>query len=194
MINNLELIKPLLTFDNKDDFYYLQIIQRKKENPKLGSNSKVIKNYYVNNLDYLLSKYDEIKQSCKLFNARAMFRLNKRSYRKVALKTIQNVTNSVVNNEYSFVKKSYDRACGQSHNDKVKKWIIDIDYFPVPKELNAITTIIYFCAPSGQKVLTVIPSIQGIHLITLPFNISEFNLHSFPVSIHKDSPTNLYIP
>ena len=48
MINNLKIIKSLLTFESKDDFYYLQILQRKKENPQLGSNRRVIKNYYIN--------------------------------------------------------------------------------------------------------------------------------------------------
>ena len=33
MIDNLELIKPLLSFSTGDDFYYLQILRRKKENP-----------------------------------------------------------------------------------------------------------------------------------------------------------------
>ena len=127
MIDVFEQIKPLLVFEDKDDFYYLQILQRKKENKELGSNSRVIKNYYINNLEYFEKKYDEIKRLCDMFNARAMLRLNKRSYSKVAFKTIQNVANSMSNGEFEFIKKSYDRACGNGHNDKNKKWIIDID-------------------------------------------------------------------
>ena len=30
-INNFDGIRDLLTFDDKDDFYFLQIIQRKKD-------------------------------------------------------------------------------------------------------------------------------------------------------------------
>ncbi len=33
MIDNIEKILPLLNFETSDDFYYLQILQRKKENP-----------------------------------------------------------------------------------------------------------------------------------------------------------------
>ena len=51
MIDIFNEIKDLLVFENDDDFFYLQILQRKKENPQLGSNSRVIKNYYINNLD-----------------------------------------------------------------------------------------------------------------------------------------------
>lgn len=47
MINNLELILPLLEFLSEDDFYHLQIIKRKKEHPELGSNSYVVKTYYI---------------------------------------------------------------------------------------------------------------------------------------------------
>ena len=46
-IDNLEILKPFLRFDDPNDFYYLQILQRKKENPQLGSNNRVIKNYYI---------------------------------------------------------------------------------------------------------------------------------------------------
>ena len=34
MINNFNLIKPLLDFNSEDDFYFLQILQRKKDHPK----------------------------------------------------------------------------------------------------------------------------------------------------------------
>lgn len=33
MVDNLRLILPFLKFESEDDFYYLQILQRKKENP-----------------------------------------------------------------------------------------------------------------------------------------------------------------
>jgi hypothetical protein len=33
VIDNLELIKPLLSFEDENDFYYLQILKRKKDNP-----------------------------------------------------------------------------------------------------------------------------------------------------------------
>lgn len=52
MIDNIELILPFLKFESKDDFYYLQILQRKKENPQLGSNSRVIKNYYISSQEF----------------------------------------------------------------------------------------------------------------------------------------------
>ena len=34
MINNLEIIKPLLNFENEGDFYMLYILKRKKDQPE----------------------------------------------------------------------------------------------------------------------------------------------------------------
>ena len=135
-------ILSLLNFETSDDFYYLQILQRKKENPQLGSNSRVIKNYYINSQDYLLKHYDEIKKLCEVFNARASIRLNKRSYEKVGFKAMTNLANTMMNKEYSFLKASYDRACGLGHNDFEKKWILDID-----KQMDSFKLLEFISAP-----------------------------------------------
>jgi len=125
MIDCLEQIKDLLVFESGDDFYYLQILQRKKENPQLGSNSRVIKNYYITSLQYLIDRYDEIKTLCNTFNARASLRLNKRSFEKVGFKALENIANTMQNREYRHLVNSYDRACGLLNNEKNKKWIVD---------------------------------------------------------------------
>ena len=47
MIDNLELIKPLLEFNKENDFYFIQILQRKKDNPEVNglNNSRTVKSY-----------------------------------------------------------------------------------------------------------------------------------------------------
>ena len=186
MIDNLELIKPLLTFESEDDFYFLQILQRKKENDQVGSNSRVIKDYHIRSVEYLEERYDEIRALCNLFDARAYLRLNKRSYEKVAYKALINMANSMSNREFKFVGKSYVRAVGQNHNDKNKKWILDIDDWSV--FINSIQP------DDGQKVYLNLKSKNGGHLITKPFRLDVFR-EKFPdIEVHKDNPTNLYIP
>ena len=194
MIDVFDAIKPLLTFDSSDDFYYLQILQRKKENPQLGFNSRVIKNYYMGSVEYLEKRYDEIKRLCDLFNARAMLRLNKRSYRKVAFKTMQNIANSMSNGEYSFIRKSYDRACGNGHNDGNTTWIIDIDGEFDTLWLQELVEVINGSRPEGDKILLELPTKNGLHLITKPFDLREFKSKYPEIDIHKDNPINLYIP
>ena len=204
MIDNLEKILPLLTFDSKDTFYYLQILQRKKENEELGSNSRVIKNYYITSQEHLLKRYDEIKKLCEVFNARASIRLNNRSFEKVGFKAMVNTANTMANKEYSFLKASYDRACGLGHDDKNKTWIVDIDKNEVIW-LEQIINSVQSCEPAGDKIVAQIDSKSGIHLITKPFNTQQFKLNFekelleykmsyINLEIHKDNPTNLFIP
>ena len=193
-MNVFNEIKDLLIFESEDDFYYLQILQRKKENPQLGSNSRVIKNYFINNLEYLEKKMPEIIEICDLFNARAMLRLNKRSYKKVAFKAMINMANSMGNGEFKFTGKSYDRAVGQGHNDKIKKWIIDIDEEHDELWWADVRKYINFTQPIGDKIIKKLKTKNGFHLITTHFNLQKFKEEYPEIDIHKDNPINLYIP
>lgn len=193
MIDNINKIIGLLDFESKDDFYYLQILQRKKENPQLGSNSRVIKNYYITSKEYLITHYDEIKTLCNIFNARASIRLNRRSFRQVAYKNMVKIANTMNNEDYKSIRNSFDRACGLLHNDKNKTWIVDIDLedFKNTKELECYINKL---EPIGNKVICKIPSKTGIHLITKPFRLDCFKQKYPLIDIHKDNPTNLFIP
>jgi len=192
MIDNFDLIIPFLKFESSDDFYYLQILQRKKENPQIGSNSRVIKNYYIRSVDELLKKKDEIVGLCSYFNARASMRLNKRSFRKVAFKAMVNIANSMSNQEYEFIKASYDRACGLGHNanKKDKTWILDIDDMA---ELEPVKKWLEDNKPFGWRYYVEIPSKSGMHLITNSFDLREFSKVFPGLDVHKDNPTNLLI-
>jgi hypothetical protein len=204
MINNLEKILPLLKFESEDDFYYLQILQRKKDNPHIGSNSRVIKNYYITSEQYLIDRFDEIKTLCDVFNARASLRLNKRSFEKISFKALENIANTMMNKDYKHLMKSYDRACGLLNNEKTKKWIIDVDKDEVIW-LEQIINAIQPCEPAGDKIVVQLPSKSGIHLITRPFNVQQFKnnftdelkayqMNYIEIEIHKDNPTAIYIP
>ena len=194
MIDVFGRIKQYLKFETEDDFYYLQILQRKKENPELGSNSRVIKNYNISSLEYLEKRYDEIKRLCDMFNARAMLRLNVRSYRKVAFKALVNMSNSMANGEYKFTGSSYNRAIGQGHNDKVKKWILDIDEEYDADWWKDLRANLDSYQPEGRKDMMYLGTKNGLHIITTPFNLHQFKIDYPEIDVHKDNPINLYIP
>jgi hypothetical protein len=195
MLDNLDTILPLLKFESDDDFYYIQILQRKKENKDLGSNSRVIRNYYIKSQQYLIDRYDEIKKLCIVFNARASIRLNKRSFEKTAFKALENVAHSMQNREYKFINKSYDRAVGVMHNDSHKKWILDIDSTDwLSSQTEELVDFINTLQPVGNKYIAEIESKSGLHIITSPFNVEEFKKKYSDIEIHKDNPTNLFIP
>lgn len=75
MVDNFDLIKSLLKFESQDDFYYLQIIQRSKDNPDIGANNRLVRSYCIRSLEYFESKKKEIKQTCSRFKARAYIHL-----------------------------------------------------------------------------------------------------------------------
>ena len=193
MIDNLDKILPFLKFESDDDFYYLQILQRKKENPHIGSNSRVIKNYYIISENHLLERYDEIKKLCGIFNARASIRLNKRSFEKVGFKALENLAHAMQNREYRFLGKAYDRACGLGHNDKNKKWILDIDDSDITKLPIIKKFINEEIEPQENRFLGYLHSKSGFHIISSPFNVQKFKERYPEIEIHKDNPTNLFI-
>ena len=47
MIDNCEQIETLLSFDDPDLFYHLQIIRRGKDHPNLVAANRTIKTYYI---------------------------------------------------------------------------------------------------------------------------------------------------
>jgi hypothetical protein len=186
MINNIDKIKNLLTFDSSDDFYHLQIIKRKKEHPELGSNSYIVKTYYISSIEMLEFYYPEIICLSDFHNARAGINLNKRSFENIAFNTLKKVTDQIMNKDYKSVRKSYNSVCGiHSATKSDKKWIIDIDVIEYSEVQSVINTI-----PSDVYIDTL-PTKNGYHVITKPFNLS---LYKLDWDIHKNNPTILYIP
>jgi hypothetical protein len=64
MINNIDLIKPLLNFEKEGDFYMLYVFKRKKDQPEEERDNhqsvRTIKSYCVDSVEYLEKRYDEI--------------------------------------------------------------------------------------------------------------------------------------
>lgn len=204
MINNLELIKSHLQFDSDDDFYHLQIIKRKKEHPELGSNSYVVKTYYVRSVEYLEKKMPEIIALCEFHNARACINLNRRSFEKMAFHLLRKVADQIMNRDFKSARKAYESVCGAYSNEKSsKKWVVDIDTKD-EKLIKEIQVFIYYLEPMEfidlnmgsivNKVKLTLPTKNGYHLITSPFRLDEFNKKYPDISVHKNNPTILFIP
>lgn len=203
-VNNKDLIIPLLEFPHKDIFYFTQILQRKKDHlgTRLGgsnNNSRVIKTYYITSVDKLNVYWEEMTKLADLFNARVSINLNPRNFEKAAYATIQKIANQMMNKDFYNTRKAYDSVCGEYHAEIDKRWIIDIDnqiedYLALV--LNKVTELQEKITNKEYTILEVIPSKSGNHVITHPFNIEEFHKDSLfmNLEIHKNNPTNLYIP
>ena len=200
MVNNFEQIKKMLTFASEDDFYHLQIIKRKKEHPELGSNSYVVKTYYISSVEYLELKKDEIINLCDFHNARAYINLNRRSFEKTAFHTMQKVANQLMNRDFMSVSEAYDSVCGANSNEPNKKWIVDIDDVSVDamahdpkikKLIEKIKTLQHLS--EATPFLEIVRTKSGFHLITSPFRLDIFSTEYPNIDVHKNNPTILYI-
>jgi len=193
MINNKEQIKNLLVFDSNDDFYHLQILKRKKENPDLGSNSYVIKTYYIRSVEHLEKRFSEITHLCDFHNARAYINLNPRSFERIAFHTLKKISDIIMNKDYPSVRNAYESAAGAFPNGKNKRWVIDVDSFDEEYIERIKINLILFQEAAKQEPITVrIPTKNGIHFITKPFDVRKITLTFPEIDVHRNNPTLLY--
>jgi hypothetical protein len=196
MINNIELIKPLLNFENEGDFYMLYVFKRKKDQPEGERDNhqsvRTIKTYCVESIEYLEKRYDEIKQLCEMFKARAYIHVQKQNHRDVSLEMMIGLAEKIKNGQHN-QKHLFDSVVGQIKTHE-KRWIVDVDSKD-ETELNAVKFAINkFCKPEGDKVHSIIPTKNGYHLITERFDVMEFKKHFPEIEIQKKNPSLLFLP
>lgn len=205
-VDNFEIVKKFMHFtENPDEFYFVQVLYRKKDNTEIAENSVVlsdksnatrsIKSYCITSVDLLTRLEFEIKQLCKTFNARAYFYPAKRSFKQVALKNLLELSESIATENYSHVKSKYWSACGKVSIEKF--YLVDIDenhYNDV--DLSEIEKTIEYelksGAEQGQRILLKVPTKHGIHFICRPFDVKSFSEKWSDISIQKSNPTVLF--
>ena len=221
MIDNLELIKPLLNFTDEGDFYMLYVFKRKKDQPEGEKDNhqsvRTIKTYCIESIDHLERRYDEIKQLCEMFKARAYIHVQKQNQEDVSLNMMVELAQRIQNGQHN-QKGLFDSVVGQVKTQE-KRWIVDVDM----KDENALMKIMKLinnsCKPLDiinethlhksdgsikvtydydPKVIKVIPTKSGYHLITKRFDVMTFNkimsLQGDVPDIQKKNPTLLYLP
>ena len=194
MINNIELIKPLLNFENVGDFYMLYIFKRKKDQTTDKANHqsvRTIKTYCIESIEQLESRYDEIIQLCEMFKARGYIHIQKQNHKDVAMNMITEIVNRIQSGQIN-QKNVFDSVVGQIKTQE-KRWIIDVD--TTDKQfLRDITMDLMEIQPVGNKIEMVLKTKNGFHIITGKFNVLEFKKLYPDVDIQKKNPTLLYLP
>jgi hypothetical protein len=131
-----------------------------------------------------------------MHHARAYIHLNRRSFKKISLQTMRITSELIISEQYEAIKDAFFSACGQFSNEPKKTWLIDADNSEIKDEetLEEIKKLIIELQKEAQKEprLDIIPTLNGHHFITWPFNSKKFH-DKFPnIEIKKDSPTILY--
>lgn len=196
-IDNLERIKRLLEFKDEHSFYMLYIFKRKKDQPLKVQNQhqsvRTIKSYCVESIEYLENRYEEIKQLCELFNARAYIHVQSQSHIDISYALIEELGKRGKNKQYR-LQHIFDSVVGKLKTYE-KRWVVDID----TKNKDYIQWVGKFidfkCRPDTiDKVITRIPTKSGVHLITKRFDVKRFKEVYPDIDIQKKNPTVLYIP
>lgn len=197
MIDNFDILSGWFNnlIDSRD-FFFVQVIQRRKD-CKIDTNYNVIKDYYFFNEETFLSKKEEIITLCKAFNARAYFWVNPRNCKEVQYELIRETLRAIEVGAYKLFS-NLSKAIGHKRSSNFKPiWILDFD----TKDTELITKyldIAMGCKHAGSSlVFDLIPTVNGYHALTKGFDLKQFTQQLAiakldSIDIHKDNPTVLY--
>jgi hypothetical protein len=195
MIDNIELIKPLLNFSEPGDFYMLYVFKRKKDQPEGERDNhqsvRTIKTYCIDSIPYLEKRYDEIKQLCEMFKARAYIHVQKQNHRDVSLNMMVALAQKIQNGNHK-QQGLFDSVVGQIKTLE-KNWVVDID---LKDRLfcEEVAEFINTLKPEGDKIKTAIPTKNGYHLITDRFDTKTFKERYPEIDVQKKNPSLLFLP
>ena len=202
MIDNLSQIKTLLSFEKPGEFYMLYVFKRKKDQTTDKANHqsvRTIKTYCIDNIEYLENRYDEIKQLCELFKARAYIHVQKQNHNDVSLNMMVALAERIRNGQTN-QKNLFDSVVGQLKTYE-KRWIVDIDGVSIdafahnPDQIEIRSYINELQQEAGQsQEMTFIRTREGFHIITAPFNLQKFKQRYPEIDVQKKNPTLLYLP
>ncbi len=202
-IDNISTIKRLLNFENEGDFYMLYVFKRKKDQPEGERDNhqsvRTIKTYCVDSVEYLEKRYDEIKQLCEMFKARAYIHVQKQNHKDVSLNMMVALAQRIQDGNLK-QKGLFDSVVGQLKTHE-KRWIIDIDnvstdsfaheeyYTSMREYINELQE-----EAGKDKNMAFVKTKSGFHIITQPFNVMKFKEKYPDIDIQKKNPTLLYYP
>ena len=198
MIDNFAQIEELLDFTSEDDYYFLEVIQRKKDFPFETAlpSQWCIKTYAITSKDMLEKVKHQVELLCDHYHARAYINLNKKSKKKTTMILMKECLSMLENESCNKLFSKLDSAAGQCTGDKkTRTFLLDID----SKDEKILAWMKDTIKSLSGEVKAVIPTVNGYHVISTPFNVQEFNKHlglneetKSIVEIKHNCPTLLY--
>lgn len=178
IVDNFAEIRSLMKFETPNDFYFVQIMQRKKDGNQGVIDSahnqyRVIKSYYIRSFADFDRRVPKIKELCIDNNARCYININRRDSVDVCWEAINTYMDLIRNSRTYQGYAVFDHACGVAKS-KDKMWMVDVDSKD-ENYLNKVKEIINQCRGKNlDHIIKVIPSKAGYHLITEKFDSKQF--------------------
>lgn len=201
MTDNFKLIKDFIQsqwcdksllssqFDDfTDAFYTIEIIGRSKDNARIIAGNHKFKTYYIRTMEDFDKYENEIKLLCGTLNMRAYISINHKSMKQVALNTMVEYADRIAHGDFNKPYSIFDSCAAKYAEHADQLWIVDVDKedadhyslgapITVDDLVKDYIKIIESCEPK-KKIVTIIPTKSGKHIITHPFNIIQFGARS----------------
>lgn len=185
MTNNFELIEKYMIdegipFDKDkcgDKFFAIMLLRRGKDHKNLSAANYTFKSYYVDSIEKLNIIKNEIITCCDMFGLRAYVSVNIKSKETFSKMCAAKFAHNILNNEYKKPWAVIDHAFGKCPIANEKTWIIDLDDVNKDSTLikEVIATILRCKSKYPNPIVGMIPTRTGIHILTRPFALDEFN-------------------
>ncbi len=156
----------------------------------------MIRTYEIDDSSDLYFKKPEIVECCRTNNARAYFRVNSRSKRRLAAEMSKSILDQIIAGDFH-LRKTYEKCLGNFPVEDHKLWILDIDDdlgYSDDGCLNLLNEIFRKLNPKRADDLNHfwVPTVNGRHLVIEAFPLKFFHDLHPEVSVHQDNGTLLY--
>lgn len=159
---------------NLDKYYVVELIRRGKDNPDIPASNYHFKNYYIYSWKDLYKYKNEIKSICTLLHLRAYGSVNYKLMSQVSLDALAESSRRIALHDYKKFYSIFESCSGKFVQKGNHLWIVDVDNI---KDGTEMLEEFINKMESGYETNIVykMPTKSGIHLITHPFNIQQFN-------------------
>lgn len=205
-LRDLELTETISGQRTDGDVWYVQLLRRQSDDPMINGvpdpayhgnmHSRSLKDYLIHSADHLLELKNEMVALCKVQNVRAYIRLNKRTYRGIAIEALDMLVKQLKSDTFGSPYHMIASANGSVNNaGDHKTWVVDLDKEYIPFESD-IVNMICACEPHRSNIETLqnlsaitfeeakkhhieknfftLPTKSGKHIIVRPFNLAAF--------------------
>lgn len=195
-VDNWKYLRDKLDFSDSDKFYFIELMQRKKDDSSFPANNRMVKYYFVYSLEYYDKIESEVKKLSDCTGARAYILLNRRSYKDCLLHLLKDTAQIALDGNYQHFPNLIPSVVGKYADEPNKTWIVDIDEDLSKEEIIELCAFINNLEPvtglDDYKIKFKVSTLHGKHLITSPFNYQKFSQVYPNIDVHKDNPTLLY--
>jgi hypothetical protein len=160
-----------------DKFFTIPLIRRGKDCPDMPAANYTFKIYYIDSIDAYEKAQEEIVILCKNFPLRAYISVNCKSKAKAQVRVLTKISQAIEMGETKKPWKMFATACDEIENKEDKRWIVDIDTKD-DYSVDLMKMLVKSCDSKYNPEEIIIEEVNtrgGIHLITRPFNLKQFN-------------------